>query len=458
MSHYPARDPQGTAPAEPVTRRTLAELRAELIDRLGFIAHKPATTAGKTLGTVRAELIARLGFIAPNAVQAGKSLAQLRDYLLARLGFGAQQANPPPGVLPLLDAIANEAQDTLWRRYAQQVTPGAAPVALVNPSDPLTLDNRAVEMLALALAKAHFGQPDAQAAANLFEAYLQELLQRQPPGLVATLNSLINDAQAEVWRRLGYDSQGAAAPPALVNDGDPLTIDAAAVEGLALARAASLYGRPYAKDYLDRVETYLVEQLRRQPPGLVPTLDSCLRDAQDALHEAFEWPELVKWYTVTTVAGQALYTTFTSVGTDVPNPHRIIEAKIEADGTFYPLRYGIEGSKYTVDTPTLPNRYEFRAGLELWPLPDRSDYTVHVKAVSKLHRFTQDSDPVTLPHRLVFLDALARAKAHFRQDDALAIAREAELMRRRLASRAHGTARYVPGDPVPDPLPQPVRV
>lgn len=452
----PQRDPIGTAPAAPAAAKTLAELVADLRARLGFVALQSVST-GRTLAQVRADLTQRLGFIAPNAVVSGKTLEALRTYLLTRLGFAAQTANPPPGMLGLLDAFVNEAQETLWRRYGQQVTPGFAPPALVSPTDVLTLDNRAVEMLALGMAKSHYGQPDAQIALQQFETYLTELIQRQPPGLNATLDRIINDAQQTLWRR--YEQAGTgSAPPLLTQDNSPLTMDDQAVTLLAVGLAKAHYGQPDAKSAQDAFEVYLRDLARRSPPDAESVLRGMLQEAQNTLFQRFEWPELLKWYTLTTVVGQSLYTAFTALGTDVPDPHRIVEARIEDAGTMFPLRYGIDGGKYTAIEPGLPVRYEFRAGLELWPPPDKATYVVHVKAISKLHRFTVDTDPVTLPATVVALEALAKAKRHYGQRDADDIERQADIQRRHLAARAHGTQRYVPGPGIPDPLPQPIRV
>lgn len=50
---------------------------------------------------------------APN----NRTLAQLRSDLMARLGFAAQAANPPPGMALLLNSFLIEAQELLYRRY-----------------------------------------------------------------------------------------------------------------------------------------------------------------------------------------------------------------------------------------------------------------------------------------------------------------------------------------------------
>jgi len=46
-----------------------------------------------------------------------ETLAELRRDLLIRLGYAAQAANPPPGMVILLDSFLQRAQNFLYRRY-----------------------------------------------------------------------------------------------------------------------------------------------------------------------------------------------------------------------------------------------------------------------------------------------------------------------------------------------------
>lgn len=46
-----------------------------------------------------------------------RTLAQLREELMVRLGFGAQLASPPPGMSELLNSFLQGAQRALYRRY-----------------------------------------------------------------------------------------------------------------------------------------------------------------------------------------------------------------------------------------------------------------------------------------------------------------------------------------------------
>jgi hypothetical protein len=46
-----------------------------------------------------------------------ETLGELRIDLLVRLGYAAQAANPPPGMVPLLDSFLSRAQKFLYKRY-----------------------------------------------------------------------------------------------------------------------------------------------------------------------------------------------------------------------------------------------------------------------------------------------------------------------------------------------------
>lgn len=50
------------------------------------------------------------------------TMVNLRNRLMLRLGFGAQQANPPPGMTPLLNEFLQSAQVSLYKRYPARFT------------------------------------------------------------------------------------------------------------------------------------------------------------------------------------------------------------------------------------------------------------------------------------------------------------------------------------------------
>ncbi|WP_329766108.1 hypothetical protein [Stenotrophomonas geniculata] len=95
-----------------------------------------------------------------------------------------------------VDQIINTAQDSLLQRYAMdRYGDGKAP--LVEGDDKTLIDGVAVEMQAIADAKAKYGQKDAEA----YYSRLQEIAQRRPFDLDAMVDSFIRDAQDQLYHQ-----------------------------------------------------------------------------------------------------------------------------------------------------------------------------------------------------------------------------------------------------------------
>lgn len=95
-----------------------------------------------------------------------------------------------------IDQIVNTAQDSLLQRYAMdRYEDGSAP--LVEGDDKTAIDGVAVEMQAIADAKAKYGQKDAEA----YYARLREMAERRPFDLDAMVNSFIRDTQDQLYQQ-----------------------------------------------------------------------------------------------------------------------------------------------------------------------------------------------------------------------------------------------------------------
>jgi hypothetical protein len=70
-----------------------------------------------------------------------------------------------------------------------------------------------------------------------------------------------------------------------------------------------------------------------------------------------------------------------------------------------------------METESYPSRFERLARILVYPKADQA-YTVRIWFVADLARFTQDNDRPGLDDEMIFLHALANAKAHYRQPDA----------------------------------------
>ena len=117
----------------------------------------------------------------------------------------------------------------------------------------------------------------------------------------------------------------------------------------------------------------------------------------------------------------------------------------DSRNVWYPLIEGIPPQLYTMITkPWRPARYEIRQCIELYPAPDQT-YWLWFKAHFGLMTFEAPTDSTTIDSELVFLWALANAKAHYGQPDANNIASQANAYRKELIAGTHQTAHYIPG-------------
>jgi Concanavalin A-like lectin/glucanases superfamily len=432
---------------------TLIDLRKRIINRLGFITPNTIDT-GSTFLQLQTRVIARCGFKTLLAEHTGKTLLQMQTYLLQRLGFSNQTANPPPGIANLMTAIINEAQQGLWRRYAQDGYADAAPADLVNPSDVLTLDNLAVQISSTAIGKAHYGQPDSQVIGNQFETYLKELMLRTPPNLTTVVQQSINDAMQTIWRRYGYEVNGiitGAPPTPLAASGDVCTIDGQTVETAAVALVKAYYGQKDAQAVAGQVETYLAELLKRQPPNLAAVVNDFLNEGQIYLYRRYLQLHTKRFFRWKVNPGQRFYSLKDNDEDVLCNftmdPLKSIEwvGIQDSRNVWYPLIQGIPPQLYTMITkPWRPARYDIRQAIELYPMPDQT-YWLWIKGHFGLMSFVNDSDTTTIDCNLVFLHALANAKAHYGQPDAANIAAQANAYRAELIAGTHQTAHYLPG-------------
>lgn len=122
---------------------------------------------------------------------------------------------------------------------------------------------------------------------------------------------------------------------------------------------------------------------------------------------------------------------------------------------WYPMAQGIDPTHYTIlPTAQRPTHFEVREYLEIFPAPD-TYYVIWIKGHMGLRRFTEDGDRATVDSHLVYLLALANAKAHYQQPDAAAIGQQVELMLRKINAGQFGVRRFIPGEKSRPPAPRP---
>jgi len=197
-------------------------------------------------------------------------------------------------------------------------------------------------------------------------------------------------------------------------------------------------------------------QTANPPPGMAALVDEFLRSAQTQLYRRYPELETERWFTWTTVVGERFYNLATNdeqAGTELPicdktlDVDRITWVGIEDENfSWYTLTAGIEPLRYTLaDRLGLPDSYEIRQALEIFPAPDSANYKVRIKGHFGLLTFVADTDVTTIDPELVFLLALANAKSHYQQTDAQLYFTQATNYLGLLTAAQHNTQRYVPG-------------
>lgn len=431
----------------PPTERTLGELKNELRTRLGFIA--PIAAASKTYAELIDRIYVRIGGIELRD-QVVKNAGQIRIAILQRLGFSAQAESPPEGMNALILGAINDAQDTIYERYAQQLYPDAVINTISSDSDNTVVHGHAVQLLALANMGAHYNRQWASLAEKRYETYINELVQRSPVGLKNRIRNAIEAAQLEIYRRYAYEAYGAVTIPPYVDDNTLVVVDWPLVEQYVIAELMTSISMPGAQAMAQKVERTLQELEKRYPPGLIENITSCLQSAQEQLYWDYEVLRTERWWTWEMVAGQNFY--------DIPvDCSKYLEARkitwsgcSDIDGSpsgaeqWWPIHYGIDPTLYSGPVQGRPFRYEIGQLIQVWPIPD-APYLLRLKGHMGIKNFVEDTDLTTLDSRVVFLVALANLKNHYKQQDAGAIAKQAERMLGGLAAGTHVNKRYIPG-------------
>src|SRR5690606_4765434 len=134
------------------------------------------------LGNLASRLIRRLGFVDPLGAAEVRTLFDFRTELMIRMGYAANAANPPAGMLSLIDAVVNESQQLLWRRLELDQE-GAQPPRMEEDTDVNVLDYPLVFAHALGQLKAHYNKPDAKLYLDQAEKQLGDYMRRSPPSI-----------------------------------------------------------------------------------------------------------------------------------------------------------------------------------------------------------------------------------------------------------------------------------
>lgn len=140
---------------------------------------------------------------------------------------------------------------------------------------------------------------------------------------------------------------------------------------------------------------------------------------------------------------------------DEIHPERISGISVNYNGVWTPyIDEGIDPEAYTnQENAGPPSRVDYYNQIEFFPLSDRV-YSVRIFGQKPLTRFTQSTDQTTLDPDLVFLHALANAKAHYKHSDAQFYADQLSSLLTGVRSR-NWSKRVFDHQPRSTPLPKP---
>lgn len=181
-------------------------------------------------------------------------------------------------------------------------------------------------------------------------------------------------------------------------------------------------------------------------------IDSFLRNGQAQLYRMQDWKHL-KWYKDVTIGvGQNQI----DYADDCSRDKRILSIQTVYNGQWRDLVEGINTADWnTMETQSFPSKFEKLAQILIYPKAN-AVYTIRQWYIKDLGRFTQNTDPATLDDEMIFLHALANAKAHYRHPDAQTYQNQLNTL---LASlRGQSMASVYRRDAVPPPEARPAVV
>lgn len=188
------------------------------------------------------------------------------------------------------------------------------------------------------------------------------------------------------------------------------------------------------------------------PPGMAAYLNLKLRQAHDLLWRRFPALRTERWFSWPLTANIRFYNLISNfevgnapISPKLLDPYAINWVGVQRGTTRTQLRHGVPAQAIGYTTTGWPTHYEINQGIELWPAPATTEGTLLVKGRFKVTAFAVDADQPGIDDSMVYLLALANAKAHYRHPDANNYVQQMETLLANLVAGTHATARYVPG-------------
>lgn len=183
-------------------------------------------------------------------------------------------------------------------------------------------------------------------------------------------------------------------------------------------------------------------------------IDSFLRNGQAQLYEMTDWKELT-WYEDKDLGVDQNQLDYAA---DCTRNKRLLRIETVYNGQWRQLKEGIETAHWnTMDTPSFPARYERFAQILIYPKAD-AVYSIRQWYIADLGRFTENADTATLDDEMVFLHALANAKAHYRHPDAATYQGQLNTLLAAIRGRSFGSNRVYRRDDAQPPEARPAVV
>lgn len=176
-----------------------------------------------------------------------------------------------------------------------------------------------------------------------------------------------------------------------------------------------------------------------------PVLDSFLQEAHDYVYVRMNPSPARKKAIIRLKPGSILYDYHNDAEDEEIDPGLVRSVWVKISDTIRePLTQGItERDRSLANFRAWPEKYDTMNGqMEIFPIPAR-EYEMIVEYIQSQGRFEQEQDRTSVPHRLVFLYALANAKAHYRHPDAQAAATTFKNMMDIELGKQHENRRYV---------------
>lgn len=173
-------------------------------------------------------------------------------------------------------------------------------------------------------------------------------------------------------------------------------------------------------------------------------IKSFLQESHEYVFGELEPPAQRKKATIPLEAGSYLYDWHNDADDEDINPGRVLSLWVKVGSNISePLDQGVSEADRSYDTlREQPRKYDTLNGqLEVWPVPERA-YDLVVEYIADRARFERASDRPSVPDRLVFLYALATAKAQYGRADAQAAATAFQNMLGKEKSRQRENRRY----------------